>query len=327
VIGTGLFHDPDQLPGDLSEYDQGFIDHNGKFLTREEAAALLGRRKPLHSEQVLTKASPGMNEGAHAGFAGHEQPDHASKAKPKATQGDHEEGAATEKVIQDAADDAPPAPEMTHAAKDFEDQLHGLAQDQNAKDDQTSQQAQGHNDEVRKQVAQVLLRVREQMPILAQMQQTAQDAYAAIMGLVQGVILLGKEVMGDGPVADQEPSHVQQAVRKAEDETCPDCGAVAGKGTDCKTCAKKTEGEYASAPASDGEIEKAAGGPIAGAPAHHHLHLPVGSQVDGKVKVQHADGSQSWKGMRAGMIQGQEADAPLFGANSHPTSSREPGAR
>lgn len=65
--------------------------------------------------------------------------------------------------------------------------------------------------------------------------------------------------------------------------------------------------------------------------AHTHAHrstpLPVGTQHAGEVKVTHADGKTGWKGVRAGMIQGQEPGVPLLGANSHPVSSREPGAK
>jgi GNAT superfamily N-acetyltransferase len=68
-------------------------------------------------------------------------------------------------------------------------------------------------------------------------------------------------------------------------------------------------------------------GPIPGAPAHHKLNLPVGSMVRNRVKVVHADGTISWKQMGSGQIQAQEPGVPLFGANSHPTSSREPGAK
>lgn len=61
--------------------------------------------------------------------------------------------------------------------------------------------------------------------------------------------------------------------------------------------------------------------------AHRGMPLPVGTIHNGEVKVQHADGKKSWKGVRAGMIQGLEADAPMLGANSHPVSSREPGSK
>lgn len=60
---------------------------------------------------------------------------------------------------------------------------------------------------------------------------------------------------------------------------------------------------------------------------HNAVNLPVGTTHHGKVKVRHSDGTEGWKGVRAGMVQGQEAGAPLFGANSHPVSSREPGSK
>lgn len=90
---------------------------------------------------------------------------------------------------------------------------------------------------------------------------------------------------------------------------------------------KIEDDEYQRDPSSGKNLDKGAGaGPIAGAPSHHHLHLPPGSQVDGKIKVTHAEGGESWKSMRAGQISAQDP-SPLFGANTHPTSSREPGAK
>ena len=52
----------------------------------------------------------------------------------------------------------------------------------------------------------------------------------------------------------------------------------------------------------------------------HNLNLPAGSELNGKIKVRHIAGDESWKSVRAGQI--LSADPAL-----HPTSSREPGAR
>lgn len=54
--------------------------------------------------------------------------------------------------------------------------------------------------------------------------------------------------------------------------------------------------------------------------AHRNLNLPVGTELNGKIKVAHIDGSSSFKQMRAGKILSQD---PAI----HATSSREPGAR
>lgn len=87
--------------------------------------------------------------------------------------------------------------------------------------------------------------------------------------------------------------------------------------------AEKVETEPHEAPPAEGELDKAAL-----AHSHHRsMPLPVGTIHNGEVKVTHSDGKSSWKGVRAGMIQGQEPDAPFGGANSHPVSSREPGSR
>jgi len=67
--------------------------------------------------------------------------------------------------------------------------------------------------------------------------------------------------------------------------------------------------------------------PMPGAPAHHHLNLPVGSVKDagpggtrkvGQIKVEHSDGTVSWVQVRDGMIMSQEG---------HPISSRNPNGR
>lgn len=52
--------------------------------------------------------------------------------------------------------------------------------------------------------------------------------------------------------------------------------------------------------------------------------MPPGTLHNGKLKVTHSDGTSSWKGVKSGMIQGQEPNSPFFGANSHPVSSRNP---
>jgi GNAT superfamily N-acetyltransferase len=74
-------------------------------------------------------------------------------------------------------------------------------------------------------------------------------------------------------------------------------------------------------------LDKAAESGHAPSPGLHAKGSPVGTIHNGKIKVVHADGNSGWKGVRAGMIQGQEPGVPLFGANSHPVSSRVPGSK
>jgi GNAT superfamily N-acetyltransferase len=61
--------------------------------------------------------------------------------------------------------------------------------------------------------------------------------------------------------------------------------------------------------------------------AKKNLKLPPGTLLNGKLKVQHNDGTKGWKGVRAGLIASQESHTPLLGSNSHPVSSREPSSK
>lgn len=56
VVGTGPFHDIGALPLDFRVADEGFLDDAGSFLTREEAAAVVGVDHPVESEEILGKS-------------------------------------------------------------------------------------------------------------------------------------------------------------------------------------------------------------------------------------------------------------------------------
>jgi hypothetical protein len=55
-----------------------------------------------------------------------------------------------------------------------------------------------------------------------------------------------------------------------------------------------------------------------------HIQLPVGSQVFGKIKVRHWDGSESWKSIKAGAIRGLD---PGMAGEGHPVSAKNPAAK
>lgn len=158
----------------------------------------------------------GGNRGIHAGFGGHKgatKPVEPSHAKP---QGDHEEGAVIQQMVQQAADNTV-EPEGTHAAQDFESQLHSHAESQEKTDQVDEVQGDKRLHDLRAQVVQVLTAVRQQMPILSQMKQQAPEAFSAIMNLVQGVIVLGKEITSQG----QPPQGPPQELGKAEPGESP----------------------------------------------------------------------------------------------------------
>jgi minimal CRISPR polymerase domain/ParB-like nuclease domain len=58
---------------------------------------------------------------------------------------------------------------------------------------------------------------------------------------------------------------------------------------------------------------------------YKHLHLPVGSELAGRVKIQHANGKTTWRSVRAGQIQSTTpGEPPTVGQVGHPVSSRNP---
>jgi hypothetical protein len=281
-------------------------------------------------------------------------------------------------------------PEQTHAADDFESQLHDLAQKQGMQDDVDEAQGESNMDDVRNKVVETLMTVRQQLPLIQQLQQTAPEIYASIIGLVQGLIALGREVTGsdvgasaataadatapDDGTAPVDDDAGEPTAKAWKDVECKDCGKLRGYNPkcdgcqkhkaltgehdctglggpdecadiDCVHCAQKAElapGKpvpvvVAPPPTPANAIPNVSGqnAPInrVGTNAHQgggaeagrkHIKLPVGTDLDGKVKIVHQNGSAGWKNVLAGMVSGFE-DSPLFGANSFPVSSRQPG--
>jgi hypothetical protein len=267
VTATGRFHDPDQLPQPeaLGDYDQGFVDEAGRFYTREEATQALRMRRPIQSEQIF-KAGEGS-----IGLEGQTSPSESLVSPLQAGP-------------VDAVQNSPPPQET-----DFENLLHAEAEKQAAQDSTQDEHDAAAMEQLRNQLVEILSLVRTKSPIIAQLKQADAEAYQAVMALVQGVITLGRELLGTTPSeASVTPRLVQH--------------------------------EMGASPATrEGELDKS-GGPIAGLPAQVHLNLPPGSVVNSKVRVRHFDGSESWVDVRSGMVQSQD---PAI----HPVSTREPGAR
>jgi hypothetical protein len=68
IVSTGPFHDICCLPGgedvDLSQWEAGFTDREGRFHDREEAARLVGARGRLESESYFAgAANPTLEAG------------------------------------------------------------------------------------------------------------------------------------------------------------------------------------------------------------------------------------------------------------------------
>jgi hypothetical protein len=284
----------------------------------------------------------------------------------------------------------PPPPDPSPTTDDFESQLHDLAQHQGMLDDVDSTNDESHMDDVRNKVVETLMTVRQQLPLIQQLQQAAPEIYASIIGLVQGLIALGREVTGsdvsgtasaaveaapaDDSASAEDSGTGEPTAKSWKDVACKECGKFRGSNDECEACQKfkALTGDHdctnvggpdecadidcpscahkaepppnkpapvvtAQPPTPQNAIPTTSGQNSAvnraGTNAHlgggaqagrAHIKLPPGSALDGKVKIQHLDGSAGWKNVLSGMISGFE-DSPLFGANSFPVSSRQPG--
>jgi hypothetical protein len=164
------------------------------------------------ADEYLNKGAPAMNPGPNAGFSGAHKPAAPSVDAPAGGQGDHEEGKSIHDLL---AEDAAPAPEQTHAAKDFEKQLHDEAWKGEEEDIHADGQKNTNIEQIKGQVVQALQALKQQAPVLEQMKAQAPQAYQAMMGLAQSVIALAREL---APAQPEQP----QALGKAEDITKAD---------------------------------------------------------------------------------------------------------
>lgn len=163
-------------------------------------------------EAYLGKALP-MNAGTHAGFAG---PSHSTGVSrptaPKAEASEHSQAEAARAVYMQ---ERPPAPEMTHAAKDFEQQFHDHAiaheQQEHVRTAAEVQSAQ----KLKEQVAGVLKQVQSQLPMLDQLKQAAPQAYKSVVALAQSVIALARALPSEGEVQKSEGEEGEPLMKAA----------------------------------------------------------------------------------------------------------------
>lgn len=244
----------------------------------------------------------GENHGPNAGFEVQHKPGFTD-VKPS------DEPAPTPPDPAAGASMSAPGGSAPAASGSPEDDLHAAAQDQGAQDLQGQNQSAMDQDQLKKMVTDCLEKVRKQLPAISKLQQGSPDAYKSIIGLVQGVIMMGKALTGGDqdpqqPQGDPDPQYVQDMGKNEMQSTTP------------------ADGEMGMAESSQNDVED-----VDDASLLKDDSIPDGTVVDQKMKVRHADGSASWKSMESGMIASQDAGSGPFGANSHPTSSRTPSAR
>lgn len=165
------------------------------------------------SAMVHNSHQVGKARGAHAGFSGYHKPGaKAASAEPDA--------AAVKDTIKAGNTGAPaPAPDTGVPGSmhnDFEAMLHQAAGDQEKEDGDKEVAGDVDGENVKQKLVQILAQVKQQLPVLAQLQLTSPDAYQSVINLVQGVIMLGRKMNGpdqeqNRPIDGEEPANVQKS--------------------------------------------------------------------------------------------------------------------
>lgn len=176
-------------------------DDEGRTIEKSELRKADGPSAP---QPMSPPANPGG--GGFSGAAGPGAP--AAAASPIAEASEHSQGEAMRALVDEQS-----SPEMTHAAKDFEDQLHQQAQQQEAKD-----QADSGKAEIRQQVVQILMQVRQYAPQMAQLKQAAPELYQAMMGTVQALMLTAHALVDDeAPPTGEQSTEMQKSEKPKKD--------------------------------------------------------------------------------------------------------------
>lgn len=159
-----------------------------------EVEAALDREEG-NDPKALNKALA-ENPGAHGGFGGFSRASSvAAPAAPAKEASEHSEGEAA--MAQADTSNAPPPPEMTHAATDLIDNLHSLAGQEEEKQQGAEKQSADALQATKKKVAQVLEQVKQQAPMLGQLKAASPAAYASVEALIQSVIALARAMSPD----------------------------------------------------------------------------------------------------------------------------------
>lgn len=156
--------------------------------------------KPERSElETIAKSQVAMNQGAYSGAT---HPTAPKVEKPVPTQGEGNPTQAIYDLIND--DERPSAPEGTHAAADFEKQLHAHAQAQEHKDKQDAVQSSAEVVAVKQKIAQALQLLQAQAPVMEQLKQSSPDTYQAMVTLAQSVVELARTMRSAEPMQKAE---------------------------------------------------------------------------------------------------------------------------
>lgn len=157
------------------------------------------------ADEYLMKVAPGE-------FVGFQRPSAATVDRPMHVQGDHEEG----QVAQDVFADVSP-PEATHAAKDFERQLHEEAWKAEEEERVAEQQRNSNLEQIKRQVLQALHAIKDQAPVLEQVKHVAPKAYQAMLGLTQSVVAMSRELTAEPMRKSEKHDKVEKLIAKVRE--------------------------------------------------------------------------------------------------------------
>ena len=185
----------------------------GKTLSQSAKALLAAKEQPEKEkivDEYLRSEKPGLSagiskmvlespplvkdEGSAAGTADHG----GGVSKPARAQPHHQ-------TAPGPAAGAPVAPELTHAAEDFEKHFRAAADAQEGADRAAQARNSEDMDALKQQVAKALEGLRGQLPVLGQIKAAYPETYKSVMGLVQSVVVLARGLQaGDDELAKRE---------------------------------------------------------------------------------------------------------------------------
>lgn len=167
----------------------------------EELKQLLKADPPPPPSPVEAPDQPAENSpAAGGGFAGHQQPSaDAAPVAPVAEASEHSQGEAAQ-----AQADEQSSPESTHSS--HEEQLHGHAQQEAARDEQGTDL-----EDLKGAVVKILQQVRGQAPLLEQLQQTKPELFAAVNGSIQAMLAMAHQLLDGDDSPEEEKNHGEES--------------------------------------------------------------------------------------------------------------------
>lgn len=326
---TGPAHNIEALPNGAMLYDgslhpdweDGFVDQGGSFHNRSDSAAMVGAHEhqgQLQSEDPqsgLAKNQFGAADGENTMPPQHGGVGEASQSKSDAG------------VAQKLAERMKKYAKGKGPGQAGEDPVQEMS-------DNAPEGSPVKDPKVAQALIAALQNFKAQAPVLEQIKQVNPEAYEALTGIVQVLVMMAQKLQKSVQETSQElqkdfeltPDKLHQwALHAAKmkqlkgriplKDRKPGCHCEAydfphrHSGGKCKT--PKPEAKAESSPETQAAPDFAKVAMTPHKTLHHQHIYPVGSvdQDHGKVKIQHPDGRTGWVQVRAGQIMSQDGHA------------------